>query len=669
MNLEAVSNYKLLKKIGSGGMGEVYLAQDKRLKRKVALKVLQIHSDADVEKINRFEKEARAASALSHPNILSVHDVGRGDTFRYIVSEFIDGVTLREYLARGPVPLKRTIEIVTDVAKALSAAHETGIIHRDIKPENIMVRKDGLVKVLDFGLAKLDTTVDANISLTATTPGLILGTPKYMSPEQVRGFEVDQTTDIFSLGVVLYEMITGVPPFAGATVGDAIAAVLTSDPAPVSDYVSDIDPAVQRTLDRCLDKDAQSRFKTMRGLLASLSGINTDATGVRNGTRTVAVQATEEATLQAESGLVGEETVGKEPIPTTELPKGRKTGRITAAIAAAFILAGIVGFVVFQGSLIPGRVNPGPESAIPVRVIDPAGGENPEDLDDLVASWETAEPGLDPGKVSDVTARDKSLNVSATFLDDRQRKALEARAGEKGIRPPGLDIPPELFGGVEKQKAVLFEMAKDFDQPMDFGDMAKMRLNNDLIELPMASQSFYLDVGGSASEGPFNRFSYDRGLELIQREDIGYSDLSRLAGDFSGTRYNLDDPSDRVQIRRRLLRMLHPTSKVILYEVADAYLREFGRPLKIIALTRPMDFHIALNAANNNSFKVSGKGVLPPHGTGLAFDIARTHMPVAEQNFVMKKLAEFEREARVDALIEYGENACFHVFCLPSPDS
>lgn len=306
---------------------------------------------------------------------------------------------------------------------------------------------------------------------------------------------------------------------------------------------------------------------------------------------------------------------------------------------------------------------------IPVRVIDPLGGEDEEDLDDLIASWEVAEEELKASDVSSITGAESDntgfdLNVSAEFLAERQRLAFEARPGEGGIRPAGLNVPKELFGdGVIKQKQKLAQMnSGGYRQPMDFADLAEKRMSGDLVEMPMATESFYLDVGGSAQDKVFSSFSFSDGTKDIVPGHPKFETLNKLAGNFAGQKYDLNNAADRKQIRRRLLRMFHRKAGPVLKELADAYHGKFKRPLRVTSLTRSMDYQILLNSNNANSFKVRGEGSLPPHTSGCAFDLARKHMPVEEQNFVMAKLAEMERDGKLDALIEYGANACFHVF-------
>ena len=231
-------HYRIESLIGVGGMGEVYLAHDERLGRKAALKLLPDSLTTDETQLGRFKNEARTASALNHPNILTVYEIGTEENVQFIATEFIEGVTLRDALASGRMSAPKALEIAVQVASALAAAHDAGVVHRDIKPENIMLRPDGYVKVLDFGIAKLieqrQASRDHKVETTAllqTRPGLVLGTAHYMSPEQARGQKVDARSDIWSLGVVLYEMVAGSPPFRGETPSDCIAAILTAEPA------------------------------------------------------------------------------------------------------------------------------------------------------------------------------------------------------------------------------------------------------------------------------------------------------------------------------------------------------------------------------------------------------------------------------------------------------
>ncbi|MCI0618662.1 serine/threonine-protein kinase, partial [bacterium] len=273
--MDTISHYRILRKIGRGGMGEVYLAEDTRLNRKVALKLLPLEFTKDKERIRRFEQEARAVSALNHPNILTIHDIGQTESSSFIATEYIDGESLRQRMRVSKVPLKELLTIMIQIAEALDAAHQAGIIHRDIKPENIMLRKDGYVKVLDFGLAKLTepaTGASDLETLARTQTGVVIGTFRYMSPEQARGLRLDARTDIFSLGVVLYELIAGRSPFEGATFSDVIAAILEKNP-PALRAFGEFPEELQWIVTKALAKDADERYQTVKELLTDLKRV------------------------------------------------------------------------------------------------------------------------------------------------------------------------------------------------------------------------------------------------------------------------------------------------------------------------------------------------------------------------------------------------------------
>ena len=283
---ELIGHYRIESLIGVGGMGEVYLARDGRLGRKVALKVLSKRLTADETQLSRFETEARSASALNHPNILTVYEIGAEGNRQFIATEFIEGTTLRASLACGRMNLHAALEIVVQVASALAAAHETGVVHRDIKPENIMLRPDGYAKVLDFGIAKLTERRPASehyeLGTTAvlqTRPGLVLGTAHYMSPEQTRRQKVDARSDIWSLGVVLYEMVAGIPPFRGETPSDCIASILKTEPPPLSSVFSDVPLKLESILQKALRKNRDERYQTIKEMLADLRNLKGEAEG------------------------------------------------------------------------------------------------------------------------------------------------------------------------------------------------------------------------------------------------------------------------------------------------------------------------------------------------------------------------------------------------------
>jgi len=277
---ELIGHYRIESLIGIGGMGEVYLARDERLGRKAALKILPDSLTTDVTQLSRFKNEARSASALNHPNILTVYEIGAEGNRQFIATEFIEGITLRASLARGRMNPRAALEIAVQVASALAAAHEAGVVHRDIKPENIMLRPDGYVKVLDFGIAKLieqrlasDDHKRETAHALQTRPGLVLGTAHYMSPEQARGQKVDARSDIWSLGVVLYEMVGGNPPFRGETPSDCIASILTTEPPPLSGVLPDVPLKLESILQKALRKNSAERYQTIKEMLADLRNL------------------------------------------------------------------------------------------------------------------------------------------------------------------------------------------------------------------------------------------------------------------------------------------------------------------------------------------------------------------------------------------------------------
>jgi len=266
-----IGHYRLDRALGAGGMGEVYLAIDQRTDRKVALKLLPDYFNNDPQRVHRFKQEAKAVLALNHPQIVTTYEVGEGDGLSFIASEFIEGETLRQILAHRKLSPREALDLITQIAGALAAAHEAGIVHRDIKPENIMLRPDGYLKVLDFGVAKLNGTLASLAANPNTTsPGMLIGTAQYMSPEQARGLDVDGRSDLWSLGVVLYEMLTGQVPFAGATPSDCIAAILEREPVPLQSDPADIPADLIWSVRKLLRKDRDERYQTARELLGDL---------------------------------------------------------------------------------------------------------------------------------------------------------------------------------------------------------------------------------------------------------------------------------------------------------------------------------------------------------------------------------------------------------------
>src|SRR5579864_4812272 len=280
---QVLGHYRVLEMIGSGGMGEVYRASDERLGRGVAIKILTGSLAHDQDRLRRFEQEARAAAALSHPNIVAIYDIGMHDGQPYIVSELLEGHTLRGQLLRGPIPRRQAVDFAAQIAQGLMAAHEKHIVHRDLKPENLFITNHGRIKILDFGIAKLvnsefgseaDKAGALAAMTTQTKVGSVLGTVAYMSPEQLRGKTVDHRSDIFSLGAILYEMLTGKRAFAGETQVDTLTAILKEDPAEMSREGQDIPFAFEQVARHCLEKEPENRFQSARDLAFALSTLS-----------------------------------------------------------------------------------------------------------------------------------------------------------------------------------------------------------------------------------------------------------------------------------------------------------------------------------------------------------------------------------------------------------
>ncbi len=313
---EEIGHYKIQKLLGKGGMGEVYLAVDSKLGRQVAIKFMDEKYVGEKSNLNRFFFEAKSSSALNHPNIITVFEIGEFDGSPFIVTEFIDGVTLKEYLSLKRPVLGEILDIAIQIASALSSAHKAGIIHRDIKPENVMIREDGIAKVLDFGLAKydsseIDTEADTRAKIS-TVRGLIMGTPHYMSPEQARGKQVDTRTDIWSFGVLFYLMLTNNLPFQGETTSDIIASILKSEPQPLRHFVPDISPILENIFLRIFRKDQNERSQKIDDILNELKNyrriVETGNETIRNNSRISDHFATEKHT---DNSLV--HTTAKDP--------------------------------------------------------------------------------------------------------------------------------------------------------------------------------------------------------------------------------------------------------------------------------------------------------------------------------------------------------------------
>ena len=353
---QRIKHYQIVNLIGEGGMGEVYLATDTILGRRVALKVLPAFVSKDPERLRRFTQEARAASRLSHPNVCVVHEIGETDDGRpFIAMEYVEGMTLRQRMRSHAMKLGDVLDIAIQIAEALIAAHETGIVHRDIKPENIVIRPEGYVKILDFGLAKLTerhkgaTHTTMSTLLFNSSPGTVIGTAAYMSPEQARGVSVDERTDIWGLGVVLYEMASGRPPFTGETATDVVVAIVEREQLPISQHVEGTPPELERIVKKALRKDRNERYQIVKELAIDLRSLR----------RELEVNSTLERSMAPGIGSGSEyarASTGRDRIvETKELQQARTTieparsrSRAWMLAAAVAIILAVVGFGIYK---------------------------------------------------------------------------------------------------------------------------------------------------------------------------------------------------------------------------------------------------------------------------------------------------------------------------------
>jgi serine/threonine protein kinase/Tol biopolymer transport system component len=364
-----LGRYEVLRPLGSGGMGEVYLALDVRLERTVALKILPADVSSDQQRMRRFEQEARAASQLNHPNVAHIYEIEEDGGHRFIAMEYIEGDTMRQRMLASPLSLHDALDVAQQAAAALTAAHAAGIIHRDVKPENIMIRRDGYVKVLDFGLAKLteqhvvmDTEAPTK-ALVNTGPGMVMGTVRYMSPEQARGHEVDARTDLWSLGVVLYECVAGRPPFEGTTASDLISVILSKEPPPLARYARDVPESLEWIVTKALTKERDERYQTAKEMLVDLKrvkqrleveaeierSVSPDSVhlsaGSMSGSRAVAASVSETSSQTAPQVSAARTSASSAEYIAGEI-KRHKTGVLVGLVSLALIVvAGVVALV------------------------------------------------------------------------------------------------------------------------------------------------------------------------------------------------------------------------------------------------------------------------------------------------------------------------------------
>ena len=389
---QVVGSYEIISLISRGGMGEVYLAQDRRLSRKVALKILPASFTKDSDRLRRFEQEARAASSLNHPNIITIYEIGKVDELSFIAMEFIDGETLRQRIMQGQMKIADALNVAEQIASALAAAHAAHLIHRDIKPENVIARHDGYVKVLDFGLVKLGAinevdSEEATRKLMKTSAGVLLGTVTYMSPEQARGLEVDERTDIWSLGVVLYEMLSGQDPFRGVTTSDILVGILEHEPPSLGSVSPQISETLEWIVTKALTKDREERYQTAREMLTDIRRLKHRFDLAAERERSFAPGV--EKSTQADNVIGARLNASAKPSPAKGSWTAARLGLLLAIGLVIALVAGVMTWKWFKRAIPSGApVIVLMDSPLPDRVYDPEtrkkGGTNADDISDIL---------------------------------------------------------------------------------------------------------------------------------------------------------------------------------------------------------------------------------------------------------------------------------------------
>lgn len=437
---QAMGHYQIVAPLGKGGMGEVYLATDTKLDRKVALKLLPAEFTNRKDLLRRFIQEAKAASSLNHPNIITIHEIGQTEGVHFIATEFIDGQTLKQRMKRARLEFAAVLDVSVQVASALETAHAAGLVHRDIKPENIMLRLDGYVKVLDFGLAKLteksnqskssDSDVDTMVR-AHTKPGTVLGTVDYMSPEQARGQVLDQRTDVFSLGIVLYEMAAGRMPFAAATSIDTLVSILEKEPASLDEYAPEVPAEFQRIISKALRKDREERYQTIKDLLIDLKTLKEELSFAQKLERSTPPRSS--AGLSSKRGATEAPTTiqtrAAAPTADRSAPKSaRRNGRLVPVALVGLVLAGLT----IAGAVLWQRRGSTPVISTPATSVDRA-----------VSYWITVQkyrdgkPYQDPFRLRDDINFEKDYQLRLNITSSQSGRLYLLNEG-----PVGADQTP-----------------------------------------------------------------------------------------------------------------------------------------------------------------------------------------------------------------------------------
>jgi serine/threonine protein kinase len=439
---QVLGHYQIIAPLGKGGMGDVYLANDPKLGRKVALKLLPAEFTGSKERLLRFVQEAKAASSLNHPNIITIHEIGEAEGAHFIATEFIDGQTLKHLMASGRMKLSEILDVSIQTANALQSAHAAGIVHRDIKPENIMVRRDGYVKILDFGLAKLserpgqsppgDSNIDTMLKVH-TNPGTVLGTVKYMSPEQARGQVLDERTDVFSFGVVLYEMAAGRIPFSGETSMDTLVSILQKEPAPLEEFAPETPAEFQRIVSKALRKDREERYQTIKDLLIDLKSLKEELSFQQKLDRSRPARSnmgTETAPPATEAASTDQNRVTATPERSegkASRPKSRALPIILSLVVIAVLAIG--GTLLWHRSGAPAVIPAKPTSVLPV--------ERTLTYWITVQKYRDGKPYQDPFRLSDNINFEKDYRIRLNITSPQAGRLYLLNEG-----PAGADQTP-----------------------------------------------------------------------------------------------------------------------------------------------------------------------------------------------------------------------------------